>query len=83
MLTNRRLYLTGGGHDRYHDPRRTARFRQELLAIREDPKVRNFALARAGDPDLAKDALHETYCAVLRVRIPSRSGTCGPTSAES
>jgi DNA-directed RNA polymerase specialized sigma24 family protein len=47
-------------------------FRQELLAIREDPKVRNFALARAGDPELAKDALHETYCAVLRVRNPQQ-----------
>lgn len=38
--------MTSDGH---------ADFRQELLAILEDPKIRNLALARARDPELATD----------------------------
>ena len=47
-------------------------FQQELLAIREDPKVRSLALRRAGDPELAQDALQEAYCAVFQVKDPQR-----------
>jgi hypothetical protein len=39
-------------------------FLEELLAIREDPKVKRLALARAGDPELAGDVLNQAYCAV-------------------
>jgi DNA-directed RNA polymerase specialized sigma24 family protein len=45
-------------------------FLEELLAVRDDPKVESFALALARDPELARDALDETYCAVARVRNP-------------
>jgi hypothetical protein len=47
-------------------------FLLELLAIREDPKVKRYALRLAGNPDLAEDALDEAYCAVARVRDPWR-----------
>ena len=47
-------------------------FQQELLAIREDPKVRSLALRRAGDPELAEDALQEAYCAVAGLKNPQR-----------
>jgi DNA-directed RNA polymerase specialized sigma24 family protein len=43
-----------------------------LAAIREDPKVKNLARARAGDSELAEDALQETYYAVARLRNPER-----------
>lgn len=49
-----------------------ARFLQELLAIREDPQVKNLALRYAGDPELAGDALQEAYCAVARLKDPER-----------
>ena len=39
-----------------------------LLAIWADPGVRSFALRRAGDADLAQDALLETVCAVARIQ---------------
>jgi hypothetical protein len=42
-------------------------FPPELLAIWADPGVRRFALRRAGDPDLAQDALLQTACAVAQV----------------
>jgi DNA-directed RNA polymerase specialized sigma24 family protein len=45
-------------------------FLRELQAIREDPRVCHFALGRAGDRDLAEDALESAYCAVARVRDP-------------
>ena len=41
-------------------------FQQELAEIRKDPDVTRLARRRAGDPDLAEDALQETYCAVAR-----------------
>jgi DNA-directed RNA polymerase specialized sigma24 family protein len=46
-------------------------FQQELLAIRNDPKIRNLAWQRAGDPDLAIDGLQAAYCAVARVADPT------------
>lgn len=52
-------------------PDRRPNFQQELLAIREDPEVRKLARRRAGNPDLAEDALQETYCAVAGVANPA------------
>lgn len=45
---------------------------QRLLVIAEDAQVRRFALARAGDLDLAEDALQQTYDTMARVKDPSR-----------
>lgn len=45
---------------------------EQLAAIREDPKVKNLARSRAGDSELAEDALQETYYAVARLRNPER-----------
>ena len=45
-------------------------FHEELRKIREDPQVMAYVLALAGNLDLARDALNETYCAVARVRNP-------------
>jgi Sigma-70 region 2 len=45
---------------------------EQLVAIREDPKVKHLARARAGDSELAEDALQETYYAVARLRNPER-----------
>jgi hypothetical protein len=42
-------------------------FPPELLAIWQDPEVRSFAARRAGDPDLAQDALLAAVAAVARV----------------
>jgi hypothetical protein len=52
-------------------PHRWPDFEQELLAIRDDPQVRGLARRRAGDPDLAMDALQSAYCAVARVADPT------------
>ena len=43
---------------------------QQLLAIWEDPQVKNLARAWARDSDLAEDALQETYYAMARVKNP-------------
>jgi hypothetical protein len=43
-----------------------------LAAIREDPKVKNLARSRAGDFELAEDALQEAYYAVARLENPER-----------
>jgi DNA-directed RNA polymerase specialized sigma24 family protein len=45
---------------------------RDLLSIREDPQVNGLALRRAGDPELAKDALQEAYCAVAGLENPER-----------
>jgi DNA-directed RNA polymerase specialized sigma24 family protein len=45
---------------------------QRLLALTEDAKVKRFALARAGDRELAEDALQETYDTMARIKDPSR-----------
>ena len=44
---------------------------QRLLAIAEDAKVKRFALARAGDLELAEDALQQTYDTMARIKDPS------------
>jgi hypothetical protein len=49
---------------------------ERLAVIREDPKVKNLARGRAGDTELAEDALQETYYAVAqmlaRIENPER-----------
>src|ERR1700733_5592541 len=52
-------------------PHRWPDFQQELLAIRDDPTVRSLARRRAGDPELALDALQSAYYAVARVADPT------------
>lgn len=47
-------------------------FLEQLALIREDPKVKRLARARAGDSELAEDALQETFYAVARLRNPDR-----------
>jgi hypothetical protein len=41
-------------------------FQERLLEIWQDPKVRSLALRRAGDVELATDALNQAYDAVAR-----------------
>jgi hypothetical protein len=54
--------VTAGGN-----PDRARRsFLEQLLEIRQDPKVKALALRRAGDLGLADDALNEAYYAVAR-----------------
>jgi DNA-directed RNA polymerase specialized sigma24 family protein len=53
------------------NPRGGPDFQQELLAILGDPKVRGLARRRAGDPDLAEDALQATYYAITQVADPT------------
>lgn len=45
-------------------------FQQALLAIAQDPQIRELASRLAGDPGLAEDALQEAYYAVRRTRNP-------------
>ena len=45
---------------------------RQLLAIRENPQIKSFARARAGDPDVAEDALQETYYAMAAMKHPER-----------
>jgi DNA-directed RNA polymerase specialized sigma24 family protein len=52
-------------------PRGRPDFQEELLAIRNDPKIKSLAWRRAADPDLAMDALQAAYCAVARVADPT------------
>ena len=40
---------------------------EQLAVIREDPQVKNLAHRRAGDPELAKDALQEAYYAMAKM----------------
>lgn len=43
-------------------------FHRQLETIWEDPRIRRLARSRAGDPELAADALQDTYCAVASLR---------------
>ena len=45
---------------------------RQLLAIREDPQVKSLARMRARDPELAEDALQQTYDAMARIKDPGR-----------
>ena len=45
---------------------RLADARRQLVEIRMDPGMQKFARRKAGDPDMADDALQNAYCAVLR-----------------
>ncbi len=55
------------GNDRGLPALTGGEFPLELLAIWQDPEVRRLAAHRAGDPDLAQDALMQAVCAVARV----------------
>jgi hypothetical protein len=46
-------------------------FQQELLEIASDPMIKNLAMRRARDPELAKDAIRSTYYAIARVADPA------------
>jgi hypothetical protein len=45
---------------------------QQLVTIREDAKVRQLARTRAGDAELAEDALQETFEVLARIRHPEQ-----------
>lgn len=47
-------------------------FLEQLVAVWRDPQVKHLARGRAGDPDLAEDALQETYYAMARARDPQQ-----------
>ena len=47
-------------------------FQDQLAEIWADPEIRKLALRRAGNRDLAEDALQETFYSVARVNDPSR-----------
>jgi DNA-directed RNA polymerase specialized sigma24 family protein len=47
-------------------------FQLRLLAVREDPQVTNIARWRAGDPDIAEDALQEAFYAIAKTKDPER-----------
>lgn len=55
------------GDDRALPELTAGAFPPELLAIWADPRVRKLAARRAGDPDLAQDALLQAVCAVAQV----------------
>jgi hypothetical protein len=55
------------GNDRGLPALTVGEFPHELLAIWQDPEVRRLAARRAGDPDLAQDALLAAVAAVARV----------------
>lgn len=43
--------------------------RRQLVEIWMDPGIKKLARRKAGDPDLADDALQSAYCAMLRVDL--------------
>ena len=53
-------------------------FLLRLLAVREDPQVVNFARWRAGDPDIAEDALQEAFYAIAKMKNPERISDLRP-----
>jgi Sigma-70 region 2 len=60
------------GNDRGLPALTGGEFPPGLLAIWQDPEVRRLAARRAGDPDLAQDALLAAVAAVARVSDPAR-----------
>lgn len=44
----------------------------QLTLIREDPQVKKLARVRAGDPDMAEDALQETFYLLAKISQPQR-----------
>jgi len=60
------------GNDRGLPALAGGEFPHELLAIWQDPAVRRLAARRAGDPDLAQDALLAAVVAVARVNDLAR-----------
>ena len=60
------------GNDRGLPALAGGKFPAELLTIWQDPEVRRLAARRAGDPDLAQDALQAAVAAVARVSDPTR-----------
>lgn len=53
-------------------PAERSDYLQQLLLIRENPRVKKLARARAGDPDIAEDALQEAYYAMAALKHPER-----------
>lgn len=47
-------------------------FLRQLKLIWEDPLIRRLAWSRAGDPEIAADALQETYCVLASHRDPEK-----------
>lgn len=47
-------------------------FRRELATIWADPRIRRLALSRAGNPEIADDALQQTYCVLLNHKNPEK-----------
>ena len=47
-------------------------FLRDLETIWEDPRIRRLAWSRAGDPEIAQDALQEAFCAVARYGDPEK-----------
>ena len=47
-------------------------FLRRLQEIREDPQVKALAMRRAGDREIAHDALQETYCALASMSNPEQ-----------
>jgi hypothetical protein len=45
-------------------------FHQELLAIRQDPAIKSFALRQAKSTEVAEDALQSAYYAIVRTANP-------------
>jgi hypothetical protein len=45
---------------------------RQLQMLWEDPRIRRLARSRAGDPEVAADALQEAYCAVARYGDPEK-----------
>ena len=47
-------------------------FLRDLETIWDDPRIRRLARLRAGDPEIAEDALQEAFCAVARYGDPEK-----------
>jgi DNA-directed RNA polymerase specialized sigma24 family protein len=58
------LELGAGPFAQNQKPGEGSDFQRELMAIRENPKVKSLALRHAGDLDLAEDTLEDAVWAV-------------------